>query len=159
MILQHTMIFSPPLPLPACYYWKAAVTWKVRWEIIECWWFFSSSAHFFQWNSTFSANAPHMISQPIDQFLPTQLLLPTRIHYNRATTQKEWCETVLFFWSLSHFTHFFSIQLLILGRMRHSTQFLLLYFANYSQQKGLSCDILINVCFCLNFSQVRSNLH
>ena len=25
---------------------------------------------FLQWNSTFSAHAPHMISQPIDQFLP-----------------------------------------------------------------------------------------
>ncbi len=44
--------------------------WKERWEIIECWWFFSSSSHLvFNEIAIFSVNAPHMISQPTDQFL------------------------------------------------------------------------------------------
>ena len=43
---------------------------KEWWEMIECWWFFSSSArHFFNEIAIFSANVPHMISQPTDQFL------------------------------------------------------------------------------------------
>ena len=45
----------------------------------------------------FSANAPHMMLQPTDQFLPTLLPLPAWIHYNWATRQKEWWETVFFF--------------------------------------------------------------
>ena len=32
-----------------------------------------------QWNSTFSANAPHMILQPTDQFLPSCFCLPLTI--------------------------------------------------------------------------------
>jgi len=46
MISQPTDQFLPILlPPPARFYWKAVVMWNVRWEIFECWWFFSSSAY------------------------------------------------------------------------------------------------------------------
>ena len=52
---------------------------KKRWVLR----FFSPSAHdFFNEMAIFSANAPHMISQPTDQFLPT--LLPPARHYWKA---------------------------------------------------------------------------
>ncbi len=91
------------------------MTQKEWQETIECWWFFSSSAHlFFNEIAIFSANAPHMISQPIDKFLPTLLLLHAQIHYNWATRQKEWWETVVFFDSSVILLTFFN-QITVLG--------------------------------------------
>ena len=57
---------------------------------------------FLQWNSTFSAHAPHMISQPIDQFLPCCCrCLPIK-QQCKKNGEKPSC-----FLLLSHFTHLF----------------------------------------------------
>jgi hypothetical protein len=45
---------------------------------------------FFNEIAIFSANAPHMILQPTDQFLPHCFCHPLTIIKKAAVTQKEW---------------------------------------------------------------------
>ncbi len=63
-IFAHTAAACSPLLKGS-----SDVKYKVRnFRVLIIFQFFCSP--FLQWNSTFSAHAPHMISQPIDQFLP-----------------------------------------------------------------------------------------
>ncbi len=57
--------------------------------MIECWLFFSSSAyHFSNYIAIFSANMPHMILQPTDQFLPRRIHLPLTIIEKQQQREK-----------------------------------------------------------------------
>ena len=75
---------------------------------------------FLQWNSTFSAHAPHMISQPTDQFLPT-LLPPSACYYWKSSSDVNvrW-ERSECWWFFSFSAHLFFNEILLLVPMHHT---------------------------------------
>ena len=97
-----------------CNHHTVHVTPKEWWESISSLQFHSSHAHHvFNEIAVFSANVPHMISQPTDQFLPTLLPPPARYYWKSSSDVNVRWERSECWWFFSSSAHLFFNEIAI----------------------------------------------